>query len=312
MASPHCVWLTAHIEPLSGLGLACPISLARFGKSAAWLVRCHREVRAMPPRRQRPQESPALVAFGRQLRRMREAKGAKQETIAHLTNLSGAQVSRIEAGKRRASRSFAETVDNYLEAGGALISLWEDLNKDGHPVPIWFDWPQIEGDAVELTCYQLCVIAGLAQTPAYAKALLKGNEEAVAARLERQKILDQENGPIVTLLVDEQALYRPVGTAETMREQLEHLIALSERSNVTVQVVIGSGEHQGNGSSFVLATMADMSRIAYIETAIRGLTTDDPADLAEVSRVLVDLRNRTLPGDMSRDFIRKVAEERWT
>ncbi|GAA0543327.1 helix-turn-helix transcriptional regulator [Actinomadura livida] len=243
---------------------------------------------------------------------MREAKGAKQETIAHLTNLSGAQVSRIEAGKRRASRSFAETVDNYLEAGGALISLWEDLNKDGHPVPIWFDWPQIEGDAVELTCYQLCVIAGLAQTPAYAKALLKGNEEAVAARLERQKILDQENGPIVTLLVDEQALYRPVGTAETMREQLEHLIALSERSNVTVQVVIGSGEHQGNGSSFVLATMADMSRIAYIETAIRGLTTDDPADLAEVSRVLVDLRNRTLPGDMSRDFIRKVAEERWT
>lgn len=97
-----------------------------------------------------------------------------------------------------------------------------------------------------------------------------------------------------------------------MREQLEHLIALSERPNVTVQVVLGSGEHAGNGSSFVLATMADTSRIAYIETAIRGLTTDDPADLAEVSRVLADIRNRALPGDMSRDFIRKVAEERWT
>ncbi|MFB4307181.1 helix-turn-helix domain-containing protein [Actinomadura sp. GTD37] len=266
----------------------------------------------MPPRRQRPRESPALVAFGRQLRRMREAKGAKQETIAHLTNLSGAQVSRIESGKRRASRSFVEIVDDFLEAGGALISLWEDLNKDGHPVPIWFDWPQIEGDAVELTCYQLCVIAGLAQTPAYAKAILKGKEEAVAARLERQKILDQENGPVVTLLVDEQALYRPVGTAETMREQLEHLIVLSERPNVTVQVVIGSGEHPGNGSSFVLATMADMTQIAYVETAIRGLTTDDPADLAELSRVLVELRSRALPADMSRDFIRKVAEERWT
>ena len=266
----------------------------------------------MPPRRQRPQESPALVAFGRQLRRMREGKGVEQETIAHLTNLSGAQVSRIEAGKRRASRSFAEIVDDYLEAGSALISLWEDLNKDGHPVPIWFDWPQIEGDAIELTCYQLCVIAGLAQTPAYAKALLKGNEEAVAARLERQKILDKENAPIVTFLVDEQALHRSVGSPEVMREQLEHLIALSERPNVTVQVVLGSGEHAGNGSSFVLATMADTSRIAYIETAIRGLTTDDPADLAEVSRVLADIRNRALPGDMSRDFIRKVAEERWT
>ncbi|MGW5416813.1 Scr1 family TA system antitoxin-like transcriptional regulator, partial [Actinomadura geliboluensis] len=67
-----------------------------------------------------------------------------------------------------------------------------------------------------------------------------------------------------------------------------------------------------NGSSFVLATMADMSQIAYIETAIRGLTTDDPADLGELARVLVELRSRALPADMSRDFIRKVAEERWT
>ncbi|SNT56559.1 Helix-turn-helix domain-containing protein [Actinomadura meyerae] len=266
----------------------------------------------MPPRRQRPRESPALVAFGRQLRRMREAKGAKQETIAKLTNLSGAQVSRIETGKRRASRSFVEIVDDFLEADGALISLWEDLNKDGHPVPIWFDFPQIEGDAIELIYYQLCVIAGMAQSPSYATAILDGKEEAVAARLERQKIIDKENAPTITFLVDEQALHRQVGTSETMREQLEHLLALSEHPNVTVQVVLSSGEHGGNGSSFVIATMADMSQVAYVETAIRGLTTDDPADLAAASRVLADLRNRALPGNMSRDLIRKVAEERWT
>jgi hypothetical protein len=35
-------------------------------------------------RRQRPRESAALIAFGRQMRRLREAKGIKQETIAHL------------------------------------------------------------------------------------------------------------------------------------------------------------------------------------------------------------------------------------
>ncbi|MES9541344.1 Scr1 family TA system antitoxin-like transcriptional regulator [Actinomadura sp. NPDC000600] len=266
----------------------------------------------MPPRRQRVREAPALVAFGRQMRRMRETKGIKQETLAHVTKVSGPQVSRIEAGKKRATRPFVEIVDDYLEASGALISLWEDLNKDGHPVPIWFDWPQIEGDAIELIYYQLCVIAGMAQAPSYAAAILDGNEEAVAARLERQKIIDKENAPTITFLVDEQALYRQVGTAETMREQLEHLLALSERPNVTVQVVLSSGEHGGNGSSFVIATMADMSQVAYVETAIRGLTTDDPADLAAASRVLADLRNRALPGNMSRDLIRKVAEERWT
>ncbi|GAA4612623.1 helix-turn-helix transcriptional regulator [Actinoallomurus liliacearum] len=266
----------------------------------------------MPPRRQRYRESPALVAFGRQMRRMREAKGLTQEAIARLTKVSAPQVSKIEAGKKRATRSFVENVDGFLEAGGALISLWEDLNEDGHPVPIWFDWPQIEADAIELTCYQLSVIAGLAQSASYATAILGGNKDAVDARLERQKLFDKENAPTVALLVDEQALYRPVGTAETMRDQLHHLLSLSERPNVTVQVVSSSGEHSGNGSSFVLATMADMSRVAYVETVMRGLATDDPADLATLSRVLVDLRNRTLPGHMSRDLIRKVAEERWT
>ncbi|MFI0447380.1 helix-turn-helix domain-containing protein [Actinomadura sp. 6N118] len=265
----------------------------------------------MPPRRKRTRESPALIAFGRHMHRLRDAKGVKQETIAHLTKVSGPQVSKIENGKKRATRSFVEIVDDFLEADGSLLDLWEDLNKDGHPVPIWFDWPEIETDAIELTFYQLSVIAGLAQTPAYAMAVL-GKEKSVDARLERQKILDKGESPTVTLLVDEQALYRPVGTPETMREQLEHLLALSERPNVTVQVVRGSGEHQGNGSSFVIATMGDMSRIAYVETAIRGLTTDDPVDLVELSRVLAGLRNRSLPGDMSRDLIRKVAEERWS
>jgi hypothetical protein len=246
------------------------------------------------------------------MRRMRDAKGVKQDTIAHLTQMSGAQVSRIETGKRRATRAYVEIVDDHLEAGGSLISLWEDLNKDGHPVPIWFDWPEIESDAIELTCYQLSVMAGLAQSEAYATALLGRNSEAANVRLERQKILDGEGSPTLTLLVDEQALFRPVGTAETMRNQLEHLLALGERPNVAVQVVKSSGEHGGNGSSFILATMADMTQIAYVETAIRGLTTDDPEDLAALSRVLVDLRNRTLPGDMSQDLIRKVAEQQWT
>lgn len=126
----------------------------------------------MTPRRQRPRESPALVAFGRQMRRMREAKGFKQESIAHLTTVSAPQVSRIEAGKKRATRSFAEIVDDRLEAGGALIELWEDLNKDGHPVPIWFDWPKIEADAVELITWQHTIVPGLLQTDTYARAFL--------------------------------------------------------------------------------------------------------------------------------------------
>ncbi|WP_433477808.1 helix-turn-helix domain-containing protein [Spirillospora sp. CA-142024] len=269
----------------------------------------------MPPRRQRPRESPALVAFGRQMRRLREAKGVKQETVAHLTNLSGAQVSRIEAGKRRASRSFAEIVDDYMEAGGALISLWEDLNKDGHPVPIWFDWPKIEADAAMLVSWEPMLVNGLAQTPAYASALLRGNQEAVDARIQRQEILtgnDEATLPSLVLLIDEQALHRRVGTPETMKEQLEHLLDLSMLPNVTIQVVLASGEHDGNSGGFMVATMDDRSEIAYVETAIRAITTDDPTDLSIMARTLIALRSRTLTEEMSRELIRKVVQEKWT
>ncbi|MFC5748380.1 helix-turn-helix domain-containing protein [Actinomadura rugatobispora] len=269
----------------------------------------------MPPRRQRPRESPALIAFGRQMRRMREAKGVKQETISQLTQMSGAQVSRIENGKRRATRAYVEIVDDHLEAGGSLITLWEDLNKDGHPVPIWFDWPQIEADAAMLVSWEPTLIAGLAQTPAYASALLKGNKEAVEARLARQVITSRDGekaAPFLVLLVDEQALHRPVGTAETMKEQLEHLVALTSLPNVTVQVVLARGEHDGNMGAFVVATMDDRSEVAYVETAIRPITTDNPEDLSTLSRTLVALRSRALTEEMSCELVRKVVQEKWT
>ncbi|WP_254716832.1 helix-turn-helix transcriptional regulator [Actinomadura sp. WMMB 499] len=267
---------------------------------------------AVRRQRQRPQESPALVALGRQMRRLREAKDLKQETIAHLTKVSPAQVSRIEAGKKRATRSYVELVDNYLEAGGFLISLWGDLNKDGHPVPIWFDWPQIEADAVELITYEHTIVPGLLQHESYARMFLN-TEEAVEARLSRQGILTREDRTPTTLtaLLGEAVLGYMVGSAEVMRQQMEHLISLSELPNVTIQIVRNNGRPSGTGGACVMATMEDRSEVAYLETIIRGITTDAPEDLAKLSNALRELRARALPEDMSLDVIRK-ALEKWT
>lgn len=205
-------------------------------------------------------------------------------------------------------------MDDYLEAGGALITLWEDLNKDGHPVPVWFDWPQVEGDAAILVCWEHGVMPGLLQTPAYASIVLKGNQEAIDLRLRRQSILARDDGTPPTLLVlllDEDALYRQVGSAETMKEQLEHLLAMSMLPNITIQVVLASGEHDGNSGDFTIATLEDRSEVAYVETAIRGIATDNPADLSTLARTLIELRARALTEEMSREVIRK-ALQKWT
>ncbi|MGI5204605.1 DUF5753 domain-containing protein [Spirillospora sp. CA-108201] len=223
-------------------------------------------------------------------------------------------MSRIEAGKKRATRPFVEIVDDHLEAHGALIGLWEDLNKDGHPVPVWFDWPQVEGDAVMLACWEHGVIPGLLQTVAYTSVLLRGNQEAIDLRLRRQAILTRDDGTpptLFVLLLDEHALYRRVGPVETMKEQLEHLLTMGMLPNITIQVVLASGEHTGNSGDFMIATMEDRSEVAYVETAIRGIATDNPTDLATLARTLIELRAQALTENMSREVIRK-AIEKWT
>ncbi|WP_067812701.1 helix-turn-helix domain-containing protein [Actinomadura kijaniata] len=267
----------------------------------------------MAARRPRPTPQPALQAFGRQMRRYREQANLLQQAVASRTNTTTSFVSQVETGKKRCQRSFAATVDQLTGAGGALLDLYDDLNRDGSPVPLWFDWPEVEQEAVTLTTYQHSMIPGLLQTPEYAGASLR-SEEKSAARMARQQILTRDSPAPTTLvaLVDEQVLHRPVGSSEVMRAQLEHLIAMSERPNVTVQIVRSSGEHNGNGGAFVVATMEDRSEVAYMEMTIRAITTDSTDDLAALALTLIDLRSRALPADMSRDFVRRVIEDRWT
>ncbi|MGI5167821.1 helix-turn-helix domain-containing protein [Spirillospora sp. CA-253888] len=267
----------------------------------------------MAPRRQKPTSQPALAAFGRQMKRYRERANVKQQAIATQTNTTTSFVSQVETGKKRCKRPFAETVDEMTGARGALLELYDDLNKDGSPVPLWFDWPEVEREADLLTTYQHSMIPGLLQTEAYARATLR-KEEAVAARLARQEIITREEPAPTTLvaLIDEQVLNRPVGSHQVMREQLENLLTMGGRPNITVQIIRSSGEHYGNGGAFVVASLSDLSEIAYLATTIRAVTTDSTEDLAALQRTLVDLRGRALPVDMSEDFIRRVIEERWT
>ncbi|HEX3957095.1 MAG TPA: DUF5753 domain-containing protein, partial [Trebonia sp.] len=72
------------------------------------------------------------------------------------------------------------------------------------------------------------VVPGLLQTEAYARAILSTRvgatveelDDAVTARLERQRILDREHPPELWVILDEMVLRRPIGGPEIMREQL--------------------------------------------------------------------------------------------
>lgn len=62
-------------------------------------------------------------------------------------------------------------------------------------------------------------------------------EERVQARIERQKLLDGSEPLQLWAVVDEAAVRRVVGGRKVMVAQLDHVLAMMKRPNVTVQVI---------------------------------------------------------------------------
>jgi transcriptional regulator with XRE-family HTH domain len=62
-------------------------------------------------------------AFGRELRRRREASDLTLGELAEKIYFSRSYISRVERGQRPARRQLAELCDQVLDAGGELAAL---------------------------------------------------------------------------------------------------------------------------------------------------------------------------------------------
>ena len=98
-----------------------------------------------------------------------------------------------------------------------------------------------------------------------------------------------------------------------MRDQLTHLLDVSERSTITVQVVPAeAGAHVGLLGAFFIAAFANAPGIVYLESPDQGQVIERPSAVAKISEIFGQVRAEALPRGVSRDLIRKVAEEQWT
>ena len=130
--------------------------------------------------------------------------------------------------------------------------------------PKWFrSFVTLEADAVALHEFELQAVPGLLQTEAYARANLAASwppksaqelEESLAARLERQQILERESPPMLWFVLDQSVLMRPVGTAAVMAEQMQRLLSAAELPYVRLLVLplSRSGSAPMNGQFTVL------------------------------------------------------------
>ncbi|MEU5250595.1 helix-turn-helix domain-containing protein [Streptomyces longwoodensis] len=262
-----------------------------------------------------PSASP-LDYFGYELRRKREAAGMRLADLGSVIFCTGSLVGQIETAKKVPTREFAERADAALMTDGFFSRLVGLVLRS--QLPTWFQaFADMEGRAAYISTYQCQLVYGLLQTPDYAAALLTVEhrdrvEEMVAARMERQRILEREQAPALWVILDESVLYRMVGDREVMRGQLAHLLSFRHNPWVHLQVLPYSvGAHTGMMGSFTVLRFDDHPDIHYSESYDQGHMTANPQVIRERSVGYARLQATALSPEESADLIARVMEERY-
>lgn len=258
----------------------------------------------------------ALDYYGSELRRLREEAGLKQGQLGGILYCAGSLIGQIETARKVPTRGFSERVDAALDTGGVFARLVGLVLRS--QLPTWFQpYAEMEAKAEYISTFQAQLVDGLLQTEGYARAVLgvrtdEGVDAKVAARLERQRILDRDNPPLSWVVMSEAVLHQEIGGRGVMRTQLAHLLELRRREWVRVQILpFSAGTHAGLPGSFSLLRFDDDPDIVYTEDFVQGHMTANPQALREGSLRYDHLQAAALSVEDSTALIARVMEERY-
>ncbi|EWC58625.1 putative DNA-binding protein [Actinokineospora spheciospongiae] len=241
-----------------------------------------------------------------ELRRLRKQAGMTTGEVGARLGLSQAKVSRVETGSSGLRLPDVEAMLGLYRVPAPrrveILDLvrqaaepgWVQVHGRGLPEQ-WQTLVDWESKASRLRNHQPLIIPGLLQTPDFARAVVRGTAPAplsaaeldgkVAARLARQAILSRESPPVLHVVLGEWALRVPVGGPHVHHGQLRHLLEMSRRPRVVLQVVPSDTEaHPGLEGSFVLMDFPADPAMAYTEHRARSVFLDEPEDV-EVFRL---------------------------
>jgi transcriptional regulator with XRE-family HTH domain len=211
-----------------------------------------------------------------ELRRRRDALRLTRKEVAEALDWSASKLIRIERGPVGISVTDVRALlQHYRVTDAARVDALVEMARASKK-PVW--WHQyrefyapafltfigLEASSVRVRQFQGLVVPGLLQHRDYAGAMIgsrKPDDQRVVlatdVRMNRQQLLERE-GHESSFIIDESVLYRMIGSPDVMRAQLNHLIELGERPNVTIQVVPFSvGTHKGMKGSFELLELSE-------------------------------------------------------
>ncbi|PTM99118.1 helix-turn-helix domain-containing protein [Streptomyces sp. VMFN-G11Ma] len=241
-----------------------------------------------------PEDTDGLLdlnrAVGRQIKLLRERAGLTQKELGDRLGYGEDLVSSLERGRRTPQPEFLDAADDLFGAGGLLKATKEDVARAKARArvrhPAWFrDYARLEAEAVEVNFYNNHDVPGLFQTERRTRALYEMRkpllaeeiiEQRVTSRMDRQRILTEWPPPMVTAVIEEVVLRRPIGGPEVHKEQLARLLELGRLRTVELQVMpTNRFEHACMGGPFTLLTPKGKPQVGYTEVqAVARLATD--------------------------------------
>ncbi|MEV8373130.1 helix-turn-helix transcriptional regulator [Kribbella sp. NPDC056861] len=266
-----------------------------------------------------------LRRLASELKAFRAEAKLTREQVQEQTGVNQGTLWRIEKGQAKPHNGTLETLfDLYGVAESRRLELieltrgakqpgwlrqYKDVVPQGYAAYISF-----ESDAKAAHNYESLFVPGLLQTEEYARATLVDGlpmdtdtiERNVQTRMERQVVLARKREGRDPLefwaVVDEAALRREVGGRAVMRAQLGRLLEMSERPNITLQVVpFDKGAYPGMTGAFVRLNFGAVAPdIIYVESLAGDIFLELEAEIDRYGLVFDHLRARALsPRDSS-------------
>jgi hypothetical protein len=180
----------------------------------------------------------------------------------------------------------------------------------------------LEADASRLEVFSASIIYGLLQTEEYARVTIGEGRFAdpdptvvdnlVALRMHRQSLLLGDTPPNLASVIDESALRRVVGGRSVMRDQVAHVIEVSEYPQVTIQVLPNSaGAHAAQTGSFLHLTFPceEDPDLVYCDGAAGNQYVKKPDNVRKFVAVFHRLQGQALPAAQTRRFLEELYKE---
>ncbi|HEY8986417.1 MAG TPA: helix-turn-helix transcriptional regulator [Streptomyces sp.] len=265
--------------------------------------------------------TPALcrLQLGSELRQLRLRAGKKGAEVCRVLSWPPSKLTRLETAGNgvvepadvialcliyNASPAEQNTLVGYATVTKTKKDWWQTPDIRDVIPPGFRAYLGLETTAEEMENYESEYVPGLLQTDAYVRAIhepaLAGlpaeqSEKLVEVRIARREVLHRETGALeFTAVVNEAVLRRKVGSAQVMKEQLQHMADLSSsKANVKIQVVpFALGAHPGMNGSFTALKFGALALkpIVYLETFISAGVSRRDDDVKKYRQAFSDLQ----------------------